>query len=67
MHFQERIQRFGKEANRPTKKILGFTRSKKAKITLETIISLRNISISIFKFSQFLYKMKADEILSNLI
>ena len=36
------------------KKILGFRWSKKAEITLQTIISWQNISISIFKFSQFL-------------
>ena len=43
----------------PTKKILGFRWSKKAKITLETISFWQNISISIFKFSPFLYTMKA--------
>ena len=43
----------------PTKKTLGFRWSKKAKITLETISFWRNISISIFKFSSFLYTMKA--------
>ena len=52
------IQRFGKEGmlygghhGWPTKKILVFRWSKKAKIILETITSRRNISISIFKFS----------------
>ena len=40
-------------------KILGFRWSKKAKITLETISFWQNISISIFKFSPFLYTMKA--------
>ena len=44
---------------RPTKNILGFRWSKKAKITLETIDFWQNISISIFKFSPFLYTMKA--------
>ena len=43
----------------PTKKILGFRWSEKAKITLETISFWRNISISIFKFSPFLYTVKA--------
>ena len=42
-----------------TKKILDFRWSKKAKITLEAITSWTNISISIFKFSPFLYIMKA--------
>ena len=37
----------------PAKKILGFTWSKKAEITLETISFWQNISISIFKFSPF--------------
>ena len=40
------------------KKILGFRWSKKAKITLETISFWQSISISIFKFSPFLYTMK---------
>ena len=44
---------------RPKKKILRFRWSKKAKITLETISFWQNISISIFKFSPFLYAMKA--------
>ena len=43
----------------PTSKILGFRWSKKAKITLETMCFWQNISISIFKFSPFLYTMKA--------
>ena len=43
----------------PTKKILGFWWSKKAEITLETISFWQNISINIFRFSQFLYAMKA--------
>ena len=39
-----------------TKKILGLRWFEKAKITLETISFWRNISISIFKFSQiFIY------------
>ena len=38
--------------------MLGFRWSKKAKITLETISFWQNISISIFKFSSFLYTMK---------
>ena len=42
-----------------TKKILGFTLSKKAKITLETISFGQNIYISVFKFFPFLYTMKA--------
>ena len=68
---QGRIQRFGKGAalyighhGWPTKKILAFRWSKKTKITLETISFGENISISIFKFSPFLY-MKACP--SNLI
>ena len=36
-----------------------FRCSKKAKITLETVSFWQNISISIFKFSPFLYTMKA--------
>ena len=43
----------------PMKKILGSRWSKKAKITLETISFSQNISFSIFKFSPFLYTMKA--------
>ena len=43
----------------PEKKILGFRWSKKAKIMLETISFWQNISLSIFKFSPFLYTMKA--------
>ena len=39
----------------PTKKILGFRQSKKAKITLETISFQQNISISFFQFSPFRY------------
>ena len=42
----------------PTKKILGFTCSKRAKITLESIRFLQTTLISIFKFSTFLYTMK---------
>ena len=44
---------------KPMKKILGLKRSKKAKITLETIIFLQNISISTLNFFPFLYTMKA--------
>ena len=43
----------------PTKKILGFWWSNKAEITLGTIRFWQNISISIIKFSPFLYTMKA--------
>ena len=43
----------------PTKKILGFRWYKKVKIALETVSFWQNISISIFKFSPFLYIMKA--------
>ena len=43
----------------PTKKILGFRWSKKAKIILETVSFWSNISISIFKFSPFFYTMKS--------
>ena len=39
--------------------ILGFRWFKKAKITLETIRFWQNISISIFKYSPFLHKIKA--------
>ena len=42
----------------PTKKILCFRWSKKAKIPLETISFWWNISISTFSFSLFLYIMK---------
>ena len=38
---------------------LGLKRSKKAKITLETIIFWQNISISTLNFFPFLYTMKA--------
>ena len=64
--FQGRIRRFWKGValyfghhGWPTKKILGFRWSKKAKITLKTISFWQNISISLFKFSPFLYAMKA--------
>ena len=59
--LQGRIQRFWKMGSLyaghhcwPAKKILGFSWSKKADITLETIGFWQNISISIFKFSPFL-------------
>ena len=39
----------------PTKKILCFRWSKKAKITLEATTFWQNIFISVFKFSTFLY------------
>ena len=42
-----------------TKKILGFRWSRKFKIALEAISLWQNISISIFKFSPFIYTMKA--------
>ena len=42
-------------------KVLGFRWSKKTKITLETISFWQNISISIFKFSQFLYTVTASQ------
>ena len=63
--YQGQIQRFWKSGlyvshqGWPTKKILGFRWSKKTKITLEAISFWRNISISVFKFSPFLYTMKA--------
>ena len=64
--YQGRIHRFWKRValyvyhhGWPTKNILGFRWSKKAKTTLETISFWQNISISIFKFSPFLYTMKA--------
>ena len=50
-----------------TKKVLGFRWSKKAKITLETISFWRNISISFFKFSPFLYTIKACQRNINLV
>ena len=66
MVIQGRIQRSRKGVvlyvghhSWPTKKILGLRCSKKTKITLETISFWQNISISIFKFSPFLYTMKA--------
>ena len=43
----------------PTKKILCFWWSKKTKTTLQTIRFWQSISIRIFKFSPFLYTMKA--------
>ena len=58
MHAQGQIQRSGKEGaldvdhhGWPTKKISGFRWAKKAKTTLETITSWRNISIIFFNFS----------------
>ena len=58
MHAQGQIQRSGKEGTLyvdhhgwPTKKISGFRWAKKAKTTLETITSWRNISIIFFNFS----------------
>ena len=42
-----------------TQKILGFRWFKKTKITLETVSFWRNTSLSIFRFSPFLYLMKA--------
>ena len=59
---QGRIHRFWKGAGHhgwPMKKIVGFRRSKKAKITLEAISFWKNISISIFQFSPLLHKMEA--------
>ena len=63
---QSRIQRFWKgralyvgSHGWPTKKVLRFRWSKTTTITLETISFWRNISIIIFKFSPFLYAMKA--------
>ena len=63
--YQGQIQRFWKglalyvdQHGWPKKKILGFRLSKKAKIALQTISSLQNISISILKFSPFLNTMK---------
>ena len=71
--FQGRIQRFWKGValyvghhGWPTKKILDFRWSKKAKITLETISFWQNISISIFKFSPFLYTTKACQWISSI-
>ena len=70
---QWRIERFWKgvtlcvnhQHGWPTKKILSLRWSKKAKITLETTRLLQNISIRIFKFSPFLYRMEACQ--RNLI
>ena len=66
--YQGRTQRFWKGVvlyvvhhGWPIRKILDFRWSKEAKITLETISFWQNISISIFKFSSFLYAMKACE------
>ena len=64
--YQGWIQRFWKgvalyvsDYGQLKKKILGFRWSKKAKITLQTISFRKNIFIKIFKFSPFLYTMKA--------
>ena len=58
---QGQIQRFWKGGTLyvgyhgwPEKKNVGFRRSKKVEITLETITFWQNISINIFKSSQFL-------------
>ena len=58
MHAQGQIQRSGKQGalyvnhhGWPTKKIVGFRWSKKAKITLETMTPWQNISIIFFNFS----------------
>ena len=59
--YQGQIQRFWKSGlyvghqDWPTKKILGFRWSKKTKITLKAISFWRNISISVFKFSPFIF------------
>ena len=65
-NIQGRIQRFSKGVALYVghygwlmKKILGFRWSKKAKLTIETKSFWQNISISIFKFSLFLYAIKA--------
>ena len=62
LRLQGRIQRFWKGVALcvghhvwPTKKILGLRWSKKAKIMIEAIDFWKNISISIIKFSLFLY------------
>ena len=52
---------------RPTKKNLGFTWSKKAKITLETLSFWQNISISVFKFSPSLYTKLVSKFANALI
>ena len=64
--MQGRIQRFWKGValyvdyhDLPTKKILGFSWSKKTKKTLETTSFGQNIYISIFKFSLYLNTVKA--------
>ena len=64
--LQRRIQRFWKGValyvshhGWPTKKVLAFRWSKKAKITLETTSCWQNISTSIFKFSPYLHTIKA--------
>ena len=62
LHGQGQIQCFWKGVALyvdVTKKILGFRWSKKAKVRLEIINFWQNISISIFKFSPFLYAIKA--------
>ena len=51
----------------PTKKILGFKWSKKAKITLETLSFWQNISISVFKFSPSLYTKLVSKFANALI
>ena len=64
--LQGQIQRFWKGVvlyvghhGWPKKEILNLRWSKNIKITLETISFWQNISISIFKFSLFLYAIKA--------
>ena len=63
LHTQGRIQRFWKGVvlnvghHGWPKKMVRW--SKKAKITLETIGFWQNISLSIFKFSPFIYTVKA--------
>ena len=57
--FENRVALYVGHHGWPTKKMLGFRWSKKAKITLETISFWQIIFISIFRFSPFLYTMKA--------
>ena len=47
--------------------MFGFRWSKKAKITLETVCFWQNISVSISKFSPFLYRMKSYQFPKNAL
>ena len=57
--FENRVALYVGHHGWPRKKMLGFRWSKKANTTLETISFWQIIFISIFRFSPFLYTMKA--------